>query len=309
MDMYSPVIIFAYKRKDKLQSCLAALENNDIDIVSHSDLFIYADGYKSEKDYADVLETHKYIEEYANISKFKSVNAVISEHNKGLANSVIEGVTNIVNKYDTIIVVEDDLVVAFDFLKFMNEALRFYKDNHQIGQINGYTYPLEILDKYDKDIFFLNKGDCWGWATWKDRWDGAEWKTVDKEKYLRNKKKRRQFEKLESNWDLMMINQLNGEIDSWAIRWVYYLFDRGYVSVYPSKSLVSNEGFDGSGTHTNNSDEKYDDKYTAEINTSNLIIRFDENIEINKAISKASAKFPRGNVLYYYYNRIRCLMV
>ena len=137
----------------------------------------------------------------------------------------------------------------------MNRALDFYHDNPRIGAISAYTYPLKSLKTYDKDVYVMHKGDCWGWATWDDRWNGARWADVDFDTYFKDKKLRRAFENTENGWDINMLLLKQGKINSWAIRWVLYLFRQNLWTVYPKESLVSNQGFDGSGTHSNKSDE------------------------------------------------------
>jgi hypothetical protein len=47
----------------------------------------------------------------------------------------------------------------------------------------------------------------------------------------------------------MLRRQVAGEVDSWAIRWWLCVFLAGGLSVFPRSSLVTNIGFDGSGTH------------------------------------------------------------
>jgi hypothetical protein len=56
-----------------------------------------------------VEAVRKYIH---SISGFKSVTIIEREKNWGLAPSIIDGVTNIVNKYGKIIVLEDDIVTV-----------------------------------------------------------------------------------------------------------------------------------------------------------------------------------------------------
>ena len=68
---------------------------------------MFSDGPKSDTDKEKVLEVREYIK---TISGFKRVNLVEREQHLGLANSIINGVTEIINKYGRIIVLEDDMV-------------------------------------------------------------------------------------------------------------------------------------------------------------------------------------------------------
>jgi len=78
----------------------------------------------------------------------------------------------LLNEYGKIIVLEDDLLTSPYFLKFMNEALEYYKNEKKVWHISGWNYPInnEGLD----DVFFWRTMNCWGWATWADRWQYFE---------------------------------------------------------------------------------------------------------------------------------------
>ena len=106
-----------------------------------------------------------------------------SPYNKGLACSIIDGVTKIVNDYEKIIVLEDDLITTPNFLNFMNQALHFYITDATIFSISGYTLNLPSLPSYSKDFYLGYRGSSWGWGTWKDRWDEVDWEIKDYDKF------------------------------------------------------------------------------------------------------------------------------
>lgn len=247
---YAPVVLFAYKRVDKLQLCIEALEKNSL--VEETDLFIYSDGTKGENDFKGVQEVRKFLSYYTQRSRFKTVLIYEAKKNKGLANSIIEGVTKVINEYGRIIVVEDDLIVREDFLEYMNGALNYYEPYLEYGEISAYTYPIKELKYYEKDVYAIKKGECWGWGTWKDRWNKVDWKVSSYKNYLFNPIKRIRFEKNEHGLDSMLRKQMKGEIDSWAVRWCYHLYFNNLLTVYPKISRTINIGFDGSGTHCGN---------------------------------------------------------
>ncbi len=244
---YAPVIVFAYKRKDKLEQCIYALEQNMG--AEKTDLFVFSDGAKGKDDREKVQQVREYLDQCILNSRFKKAVVYKSEVNKGLAHSIIDGVSQIIGVYGKAIIVEDDIITSSGFLSYMNEGLAYYADLKTYGSISAYTSELPGLEKYNKDIYVTRKGECWGWATWKDRWDKVDWQVGDFGSYLKNRKERRNFESLQAGIDNMLISQMNGEIDSWAVRWCYHLFKNELLTVYPKYSRVKNIGFDGSGTH------------------------------------------------------------
>src|SRR5690606_31084323 len=153
------------------QQTVEALQKNIL--AEESDLIIYSDAEKHQKNRGSVNDVRAYIK---TIDGFNSVSIIERDKNYGLANSIIDGVTTVVEKYGKVIVLEDDLVTSPYFLQFMNDGLNIYDENKDVASIHGYVYP---VNGHLPEIFFLRGADCWGWATWKDMWalfetDGAK---------------------------------------------------------------------------------------------------------------------------------------
>ena len=299
---YSPIVIFAYNRVDKLKKCLDYLAR--CPEAPKSELYIFCDGPKGDKDRADVENVQGYAYQYAQGDHFGSVNVTAQENNRGLAASIISGVTEVVNKHGRVIVVEDDLIVLPSFLKYMNEGLEYYADDKKCGSVCSFSYPMKALKNYDKDVYFTRKADCWGWGTWSDRWNNAIWADTDYTGYLSNPGLRWNFERLEAGLDRLMYLQYKGKIDSWAVRWVYYLFCTGQLSVYPTRSQTINSGFDGSGTHISRG---FGADFNRSYNESIDDFRW-EKCEFNKKLADACAKYPRRFLPLYILETIRFML-
>jgi len=240
----SPIVLFVYNRLWHTRQTIEALQKNEL--ASQSELFIYADGARNENEIDQVFEVRCYIEE---VEGFKKVTITERDKNWGLANSIINGVTQIVNKYGRVIVLEDDLVTSPFFLRYMNDALDIYKDNNEIISIHGYQYPLK--DSLDlPDTFFIKGADCWGWATWKSGWALFE---SDGKKLLHELQSKGLQYEADFNgsygFTKMLKKQINGKNDSWAIRWYMSAFLSNKLTLYPKQSFVQNIGNDNSGTH------------------------------------------------------------
>lgn len=251
MTSKSPIALFVYNRLWHTQKTVEALQKNEI--ARDSELFIFCDGPKNINEKEKVKMVRDYI---TKISGFKDITIIQRENNLGLAKSIITGVTEIINKYGKIIVLEDDLVTSPYFLRYMNESLDFYEKIDKVYSITGYNLPpssLKIPEQYKSDIFFNPRPMSWSWATWKDRWNKVDWDVSDYDNFLKNKKAQREFNKAGGN-DLsdMLILQMNGDIDSWYIRWCYTHYKNNSLCVYPVKSMVINIGHDASGVHCGN---------------------------------------------------------
>ena len=274
--VFAPIVLFVYNRPWHTQQTVEALQKNEL--VAESDLFIFADGAKTEND-EKVNEVRKYIK---TITGFKSITIFEKEKNCGLANSVIAGVAEIINKFGKVIVVEDDIVTSKYFLKFMNEALNFFENDERIFSVSAYTYPaktMKIPKSYKHDIYLSYRHGSWGWGTWKERWSSVDWRVSDFNDFSQNVEFQKTFNRSGADMSGMLKAQIEGRIDSWAIRFDYSLFKQNKFNIRPVKSLVNNVGLDNSGTHTG-ADEKLitilDDNWQPKI----------ETIEPNKTILK-----------------------
>lgn len=244
--MLAPIVLFAYNRPLHTQQTVEALLKNEL--ARESVLYVFADGFKenaTEEQRDLILQTRNYV---YSIQGFKEVIIEESERNKGLANSIVEGVTKVVDAHGKVIVLEDDIVTSSGFLSYMNSALDVYEQEQNVMHVAGYMYPLNTNAL--PETFFYPATSCWGWATWKRAWDcyngDAQYL------YLRIKK--------EGLLDILNINSIHGfeeqlranaegKMHTWFIKWnASVIISHGY-SLYPNKSLVQNVGFDGSGEH------------------------------------------------------------
>ncbi|MGB9794813.1 glycosyltransferase [Caldisericum exile] len=238
----APIVLFTYNRPRHLKQTVETLQKNLY--ADRSELFIFSDGPKNEKDEIKVKEVREYIK---TIKGFKTIEIIERDRNWGLANNIIDGVTKIVNDYGKIIVLEDDLDTSPGFLKFINEGLELYEDEYKVASIHGYVYPLSNPEKLP-ETFFIRGADCWGWGTWARAWKYFE---PDGKKLLEEMKKRKLTREFDFNnsypYTKMLKDQIKGKNNSWAVRWYASAFLNDMFTLYPRKSLVMHIGF--GGTH------------------------------------------------------------
>jgi len=238
----APIVLFVYNRPWHTRQTIESLQKNEL--ASESELFIFSDGSKNDNDIDKVKQVRDYIK---TIDGFKKINIIEREKNLGLANNIIDGVTRIVNKYGTIIVLEDDLVSSPYFLRYMNEALTLFAEDERVISIHGYVYP---LNEELPEAFFLPGADCWGWATWQRGW--AEF-NPDGGALLKELKLRKLIRAFDFNgtypYSKMLQSQIEGKNDSWAILWYASAFLANKLTLYPGRSLIKNIGNDSSGRH------------------------------------------------------------
>lgn len=263
----APIVLFTYNRPWHTKQTVEALQKNAL--ANESELVVYSDGAKNDAASLHVRNIREYLQ---TIEGFKKVTVIEREKNWGLANSIIDGVTNIVNQYGKIIVLEDDLVTSPCFLTYMNEALTLYENEPNVISIHGYIYPVAELP----DTFFLKGADCWGWATWKRGWDAFE---ANGQKLLDEVSKRKLQKEADFDgayaYTQMLKDQIQGKNNSWAIRWYFSALLQDALTLYPGKSYVQNIGLDGQGTHCS-ATKVYDVVLNFDVSLNTVIIKEDK---------------------------------
>lgn len=267
----APIAIFAYRRKKLLEQVINALKENIY--ASESDVIFFLDGARNEIDVKEVEQVRAYVR---TVDGFNSVTIVERDKNYGLAQNIIDGVTEVVNKYGKIIVLEDDIVTSKYFLEYMNKALDLYEEEKEVMEVSGYAFPHG--SKGLPETAFLHFADCWGWATWKRAWDCFEKNSVELiNTFTEDDIYRFNFDGSFPFWNQVLENA-NGRLNTWAIFWQASVYKKRGLMLYPTKSLVLNIGLDGSGENCG-----IVDGYNSKL-INKPIEDFPEKIEENRAV-------------------------
>ena len=267
MNVLAPIVVFTYNRPEHTLRTLNALLMNPL--ANESDIIIYSDSARTANHNKAVDEVRSYLTE---LTGFRSIKVIHRDKNFALAESIIQGATEVLQQSEKVIVLEDDMVVSPYFLEYMNEALEQFVDDDRVISVHGYVYP---VDFELPEAFFITGADCWGWATWRRGWalfnsDGQ---------YLLDELVRRQLiQEFDYNGAYPFLNMLKDQIkganDSWAIRWHASAFLAGKLTLYPGRSLVHNIGTDSSGTHCGDSDNMDVKLSETKIKLNNIAVEF-----------------------------------
>ncbi len=240
----APIVIFCYNRPDHLQRTVEALAANSL--AAQSELIVYSDGPRKAADEPAIEAVRAYL---ATVSGFRSVRIVAAPKNKGLARSVIEGVTEVVNTYGRVIVMEDDLLCTPDFLEYMNDALHTFEENSPVFSVSGYSFGTGAVKTYPHDAALVFRASSLGWGTWKDRWEKVDWQVNDFGKFMNSPERQNRLKDAGEDILPMIIKQQRGLIHSWAVRWTYHHVKYGGYCLIPVRSKIRTIGDDGSGSN------------------------------------------------------------
>lgn len=247
--VWAPVAVFVYNRVEHAKQTLDALAANLG--AQQSEVVVFSDGPKEgdEQSAAQVEAVRALLAQPA-YKQFASYSVVAAEQNQGLAQSIIGGVSQLLERHPSVIVLEDDLVTAPGFLAYMNAALVRYQAEPAVFSVSGYSFgrnKLKASASLAEDAYFSYRNSSWGWATWREAWLQADWVLPNLSEELADKRHRRAFNRGGSDMCAMIEAWQQGKNNSWAIRWSYAHFKHNALSLTPCDSFVKNIGHDGSG--------------------------------------------------------------
>lgn len=256
----APVLIFAYNRPAHFSRLIDSLKQ--CDGIENHNIYIFIDGPKTHSDIPKIQEVKSianYFLSYHNSLPLRGGSGRGREvreglQNKGLAQSVISGVTEIINKYGKAIILEDDLILHPQFLNYMDQGLDKFMEDKRILSICGYGLKIRKPKDYKGDIYLARRSSSWGWGTWADRWNEVDWEVKDFEELKNSRKLQRRFKLGGSDMYGMLKGYMEGKNNSWAIRFCYHQFKKEMYSIHPFKSLVQNEGY---GEEASNCQQRY----------------------------------------------------
>jgi hypothetical protein len=238
------IAVFCYKRAAKLKASMEALLKNPE--CAEMDIIFFSDGARSEQDLPGVKATREYIN---SITGFRNIYKQFREKNLSTGPNFQQGITYLCNNYDQFIVVEDDLVVTPNYIRYMLDALDFYKAESTVFNIAGFAFPLK-KNGYCYDTVIHERFSCYGWASWGDRVNKVIWDEERLKSLMRTRDFKSRLDK--EGYDLYRIlkKQLNGTISTWDIQMQVHVAENRMKVVYPVLSKASNIGFDNESTNT-----------------------------------------------------------
>lgn len=228
------IILFVYNRPVSTQKVLDSLKANNI-----KSLYIFQDGLKEGSSADGWNETSRLI----HAIDWCETKIFVSETNKGLAQSIIDGVTAILSTEEAVIVIEDDCVLHQDYIHFMECCFEQYRDNQSVMAISGYRWPITLPKDYALPIYASYRISSWGWGTWRDRW---KWFRRDYTLMTQIKKDPEAARILEDYGGIDVGQMLIGNLikeTSWAVFWTLTCMLHKGINIQPVHNLVAHIGY------------------------------------------------------------------
>lgn len=273
--MTIPFALFVYNRSDNLIRTLDCLKANKIE-----KLYVFSDGPRYEAAADGVKKVRQLIKKI----DWTEVEVIERKTNFGLSRSIREGLNYLFERYDKVIVIEDDVLVAPNFYDYMKNCLNYYADKPEVAGVTGLCYPFDrsVFDKYRYDVFFSQRFSSWGWGTWR-RW----WQTVDFDlKSLNQKVKKTNWRPNLAGRDMdymvkLRLNSLSHGV--WDVDCAINMLLNNQYFVCPKYNLVENWDLAG-GSHAGDflSDKQLKWEDAADFNANKL--KFPPKVATNPSI-------------------------
>lgn len=247
----APIVIICYNRPDHFKKTIDNLAKCKEAI--NSNIYIYIDGPKNINDIKNINEIIKLAKNKKNY--FRNLEIIQRNKNYGLRENITKSVSEILDQYSSIIVLEDDIIVSKHFLHYMNSALDYYIKKKKIWHISAFS---PINDYVKKDNIYLSQlMYCWGWGTWKNRWKkfSANEDLLIK-KLDSNLIKGLNFDNTHDSYSQIISNKKK-TMNTWAVFWYTSIYLNNGLCINPYTSLSKNIGLDGSGHNSGNDSQIY----------------------------------------------------
>ena len=249
---YAPIVMFVYNRADHFTQTYEALAK--CPEAKNSILYVFSDGAKNDNAKPQVEQVRQTAKKFAGRHDFQDVILTVSPENKGLARSIIDGVTKVLDEYGKAIIIEDDNLSSPYLLNYLNRALDFYADDKSVGALSGYTPQIQFPDDYHHDVFTSYRSCSCCWATWRDRWQNIDWNLEHFSEFVSNKQAVRRLSLTGNDRLIRLYRQTKGNGSSWSVRFGTHLVINNMLTIYPRYSYVQNIGCDETGTHSQEKD-------------------------------------------------------
>jgi len=295
MNSCAPIVVFAYNRARLLRNLLQSLRENRF--AEQSELYIYVDGAKDADDHQRVSEVIAVAQSTEGF--LKTTVRVSSKHN-GLAMSIRNGVSEVLQKFGVAIVLEDDLYVSRQFIAVINTLLKTFESDKRIMQVSGFGPKLSCQIGESQEYYLCGRSQSWGWATWVDRWNTIDWNITDYQSFLRDRHLTKNFSALGSDLMQSLQKYSDGEMDVWLIAYIYNMYRKKMYAVCPRHSLVRNDGFGADASNCRNYN-----RYAIDFNE-NVEYNVPTDIQYDKKIEQNALRF--WSVRYRIYGKIMTIV-
>ena len=244
--MYNkPILFIIFNRLDYTKKVFEQIKK-----VKPKKLYICSDGARYIEEKSIVQEVREWV--LGTIDWECEVKTRFLDKNLGCGFGIYKAIDWFFENEEEGLIIEDDVVPTESFFDFCAQMLDKYKDNKKIWHIGGSSF-LEDLN-LKEDYYFSKITHCWGWATWRDRWEKFDFDIS----FFKNKdfKKFSKRIAVQKHWEMIQKIVLEDKIEAWDYQWLFKIIQNKGLAITPTKNLITNIGtfgihFEGYGHRLN----------------------------------------------------------
>ncbi len=235
------LVYFIFNRPEKTKVSFDAIRK-----AKPKNLVIYSDGPKNKIDIEKVNLVRAIVSVIDWDCRLTQINHA---ENIGCKSNILNGIGKVLETFEKVIIIEDDIVINQSFIDFCSKMLYKYEFSENIYAITGFNGLLK--NAITNQDGFLSKRHCnWGWATWKRAWkDFKDLQFVESTKMTDSIDKYFNH-KFPANLYKHVFNDKQFTNENWDILWDLYMISKDGYSISSSINLIKNIGFDKEGTRT-----------------------------------------------------------
>lgn len=241
--------LFVYKRPKETKQVIDSIERNHFEKI-----YVFQDGLKDEAD----RENWESVSELVKKISFAETEIHISKKNKGLANSIIDGMNYVFERHEMAIALEDDIVLSYAYKDLAETLFEKYGENKKVMAICGGGVGTVIPEGYEYDIYFNYRMSSVAFGTWRDRWIGFERNPSMLKEIYSDSQKREMLRNSGNDIEKMVFYSLTNKIDTWATYWELYQISQSGYHVVPVDGYATDIGRTGGGTNSKTCTVRHD---------------------------------------------------
>lgn len=279
----TPILFLVFNRPKETAIVFEAIRK-----AQPKQLFVSADGPRANR--SDDSENAKAVRAIVDGVDWEcDVKTNYREHNLGCRNAVSDGITWFFNNVEEGIILEDDCLPHPTFFSYCETLLKYYKDDAKVMHIGANNFQ-NGASRSDGSYYFSKIPHIWGWASWRRAWQYYDVNMKGLDSFIKSEAMEVPFKNtFEKTYWLQTFKRVQrGEIDTWDYQWTYALLKNNGKAITPQNNLVTNIGFGGEATHTENTDDSL----------GQLEVKAIENIK------HPSSQILNNDADYYWYKKI-----
>lgn len=252
---FAPLAIFAFTRTETLRKVLTSLAScENLTGDGQRPGYAFVDGPRSDADRADIECTREQLERFRR-DHFPHLQIIVRETNLGNTVNMPRGIEAVLEKHGRIIVVEDDVLVSRHFLTYMDAALERYRNDRKIWCVNAWRNRfVKVPRSYPHDVYLTPRNMCWGWGTWRDRWQQVDFTMADWPMFKKDPDLLAKVDQVGIELKWMLDRQYAGELHAWDVQCSFHMIQHGLYAVEPRLAMTKNIGFGTECDHCSHPD-------------------------------------------------------